>query len=138
LYDQKGRGRPPTLTIAEQAQVQQYIEQHPKDMKKVAHLIEQETTKRVSTKTSKRLLKKSNYIWKRIKKAPEKHPDALQYERSKSLIARLQECEANGACTLWYVDGAGFCLTPCVPYAWQPRGSVIELPTSVHTRRVNV
>lgn len=138
LYDHKGRGRPPKLTIAEQEQVHQYIEQHPKDMKKVAHLIEQETSKRVSTKTIKRLLKKANYIWKRIKKSPEKHPDPQQYERSKALIARLQVCEAKGECDLWYFDGAGFCLTPCVPYAWQPRGSVIEIPTSMHNRRLNV
>jgi len=137
-YDHKGRGRPPKLTIAEQEQVQQYIEQHPKDMKKVAHLIEQETSKRVSTKTIKRLLKKANYIWKRIKKSPEKHPDPQQYERSKALIARLQVCEANGECDLWYFDGSGFCLTPCVPYAWQPRGSVIAIPTSMHNRRLNV
>ena len=47
-------------------------------------------------------------------------------------------CEANGECDLWYFDGSGFCLTPCVPYAWQPRGSVIEIPTSMHNRRLNV
>ena len=70
LYDHKGRGRPPKLTLAEQEQVHQYIEQHPKDMKKVAHLIEQEISKRVRTKTIKRLLKKANYIWKRMHKAP--------------------------------------------------------------------
>jgi hypothetical protein len=75
---------------------------------------------------------------KRIKKSPEKHPDPQQYERSKALIARLQVCEANGECDLWYFDGSGFCLTPCVPYAWQPRGSVIEIPTSMHNRRLNV
>src|SRR4029453_7160368 len=138
LYDHKGRGRPPKLTIAEQEQVQQYIEQHQKDMKKVAYLIEQETSKRVSTKTIKRLLKKANYIWKRIKKSPEKHPDPQQYERSKTLIARLQVCEAHGECDLWYFDGSGFCLTPCVPYAWQPRGSVIEIPTAMHNHRLNV
>jgi transposase len=33
---------------------------------------------------------------------------------------------------------AGFCLTPCVPYAWQPLGAVIAVPTSSHGRRVNV
>jgi hypothetical protein len=33
---------------------------------------------------------------------------------------------------------AGFCLTPCVPYAWQPIGEVIAVPTSSHGRRVNV
>ena len=59
LYDHKRCGRPPKLTIEEQTQVQQYIEQYPKDMKKVVHLLEQETSKRVSTKTLKRLLKKT-------------------------------------------------------------------------------
>jgi transposase len=59
LYDHKGRGRPPKLTIPEQEQAQQYIEQYPQDMKKVVHLLEQETSKRVSTKTLQRLLKKT-------------------------------------------------------------------------------
>jgi hypothetical protein len=32
----------------------------------------------------------------------------------------------------------GFCLTPYIPYAWQPMGSVIAMPTSTHRRRLNV
>lgn len=59
LYDHAGRGRPPKLTEAEQEKAHQYIAQHPQNMKKVVHLIEQETAKRVSTKTIKRLLKKT-------------------------------------------------------------------------------
>jgi transposase len=59
LYDHAKCGRPPKLTEAEQEQAQQYIVQHPQNMKKVVHLIEQETSKRVSTKTIKRLLKKT-------------------------------------------------------------------------------
>ena len=59
LYDHKRCGRPPKLTREEQTQAQQYIKQYPKDMKKVVHLLEQETSKRVSTKTLKRLLKKT-------------------------------------------------------------------------------
>jgi len=59
LYDHAGRGRPHKLTEAEQEQAHQYIAQHPQNMKKVVHLIEQETSKRVSTKTIKRLLKKT-------------------------------------------------------------------------------
>lgn len=58
LYDHKKCGRPPKLTEAEQEKVQQYILQYPQNMKKVVHLLEQETSKRVSTKTIKRLLKK--------------------------------------------------------------------------------
>jgi transposase len=59
LYDHKGRGRHPKLTREEQEKAQQYIEQYPQDMKKVAYLLAQETAKRVSTKTIKRLLKKT-------------------------------------------------------------------------------
>ena len=62
LYDRKGRGRRPKLTLEEQEKVQQYSEQYPQDMKKVVHLLEQETSKRVSTKTIKRLLKKPLYL----------------------------------------------------------------------------
>ena len=59
LYDHAKCGRPPKLTDAEQEKVPQYMAQHPQNMKKVVHLIEQETSKRVSTKTIKRLLKKT-------------------------------------------------------------------------------
>lgn len=59
LYDKKGRGRPPKLTEEEQHKAQHYLEQHPRDVKKVVHLIEQATSKRVSTKTIKRLVKKT-------------------------------------------------------------------------------
>lgn len=59
LYDHTGRGRHPKLTSEEQEKAHQYIEQYPQDMRKVVHLMEQETSKRVSTKTIKRLLKKT-------------------------------------------------------------------------------
>jgi hypothetical protein len=50
----------------------------------------------------------------------------------------LQDREASGMCELWYFDITGFCLTPYIPYAWQPMESVIEIPTSTHRRRLNV
>jgi transposase len=58
LYDHAGRGRHPKLTREEQEKVQQYIADYPQDMKKVVHLLAQETSKRVWTKTSQRLRKK--------------------------------------------------------------------------------
>jgi transposase len=59
LYDKKRHGRPPKLTTEEQRKAQDYLAQHPRDMKKVAYLIKQETSKCVSTKTIKRLVKKT-------------------------------------------------------------------------------
>ncbi|HEX2472401.1 MAG TPA: IS630 family transposase [Nitrososphaera sp.] len=82
--------------------------------------------------------KKNRYVWKRIKHAPEKSPDPEKYERSKALIHHLHTREMQGECDVWYFDGSGFCLTPSIPYAWQPIGSVIEVPTSTHNRRINV
>jgi hypothetical protein len=82
--------------------------------------------------------KKNRYVWKRIKKAPEKRPDPQQYERCKVLSTHLQQQEAHGVCELWYFDVTGLCLTPYIPYAWQPIGSVMVIPTSTHRRRLNV
>jgi transposase len=59
LYDQPGAGRRPTLSLDEQQKVQQYLQDSPKDFKHVVHQLEQETGKRVSTKTIKRLIKKT-------------------------------------------------------------------------------
>src|SRR5215468_1410393 len=68
LYDQPGAGRRPTLSADEQQMV---------------HKLEQETSKRVSTKTIQRFIKKSRHIWKRIRKSPMQPPDPHKYERSK-------------------------------------------------------
>ena len=59
LCDQPGSGRPPLLKDAEPHKVYDYLQQYLKDLKKVVQALEQETTKRVSTKTLKRLLKKT-------------------------------------------------------------------------------
>jgi transposase len=77
-------------------------------------------------------------VWKRIKKTTEKSPDPSKYRRSQQLIENFQSREDGGECDLWYFDGAGFCLEPCVPYAWQPIGDYIKVPTSSHSRRLNV
>jgi transposase len=138
LYDHPGAGRRPTLSADEQQKVRHYLQQSPKNLKQVVQQLEQDTTKRVSTKTIKRLIKKSGYVWKRIRKSPAKSPEPHKYERSTQLLGRLQQREAAGECDLWYFDVTGFCLTPCIPYAWQPRGEIIEVPTSSHNQRLNV
>jgi hypothetical protein len=73
-----------------------------------------------------------------MKRAPEKTPDPEKYERTKVLIHHLHTREMPGECAVWYFDASGFCFTPSIPYAWQPIGSVIEVPTSAHNKRMNV
>jgi len=137
LYDRPRSGRPPIFNAEEQQKVYECLDDSPKDVQKVVEAMEQKTGKRVSTKTIKRFIKKS-HIWKRIKRAPAQAPEPLQYRRSQAMIARLQARESQGECDLWYFDGAGFCLEPYLPYAWQPRGASIEVPTASHSRRLNV
>jgi transposase len=137
LYDRPRSGRPSLFNAEEQQKVYEYLDDSPKDVKKVVEAMEQKTSKRVSTKTIKRFIKKS-HIWKRIKKSPAKSPEPQKYSRSQEMIARLQARESQGECDLWYCDGAGFCLEPYLPYAWQPIGTSIEVPTSSHSRRLNV
>jgi transposase len=59
FYDQPGAGRRPLLSVAEQHKVHQYLQQYPKDLKRVGHQLEQEPQTRVSTKTIKRFIKKT-------------------------------------------------------------------------------
>ena len=37
-----------------------------------------------------------------------------------------------------YGDESGFCLTPVVPYLWQPKNKTVGLPAKAHSRRLNV
>lgn len=137
LYDRPRSGRPPIFNAEEQQQVYECLDDSPKDVQKVVEAMEQKTGKRVSTKTIQRFIKQS-HIWKRIKRSPAQAPEPLKYRRSQERIARLQARESQGECDLWYFDGAGFCLEPYLPYAWQPRGASIEVPTASHSRRLNV
>jgi DDE superfamily endonuclease len=73
-----------------------------------------------------------------MKRVPEKTPDPAKYERSTALMQRLHTREMHGEGDVWYFDGSGFCFTPSLPSAWQPIGSVLEVPTSTHTQRINI
>jgi transposase len=72
LCDKPGSGRRPLLNDEEQHQVHAYLQQYPKDLKKVVQALEQETTKRVSTKTIKRVIKKTAMFGNGSGKSPPK------------------------------------------------------------------
>jgi transposase len=62
LYDRPRSGRPDTFTAEEQQKVQHYLHETPRDVKRIVAAMEQETCKRVSTKTIKRYIKKTLYL----------------------------------------------------------------------------
>ena len=116
LYAHPRSGRPPRLTREEQHKVDQYLQEHPKDLKQVVHRLAQDTNKQVSTTTIKRLIKKHRYVWKRLRTTPAKSPQPAQYQRAQARIADLQARERAGACALWDFDASGLCLEPCIPF----------------------
>jgi len=138
LYDHPRSGRPPRLTREEPHKVDQYLQEHPKDLKQVVHRLAQDTNKQVSTKTIKRLINNHRYVWKRLRKTPATSPEPAQSQRAQARIADRQARERAGACELWDCDASGFCLEPCMPYAWQPIGHPLALPQSSHNQRLNV
>ncbi len=138
LYDHPRSGRPPRLTPEEPPKVDQYLQEHPKDLKQVVHLLEQATQKRVRTKTINRLIKKNRYVWKRLRKTPAKSPEPAHYQRAQARMADWQARERAGAGDLWDFDASGLCVEPCMPYAWPPIGHTWELPQSAQNPRLNV
>jgi hypothetical protein len=123
--------------MQEPQQVSASLDDFPKDVKKVVEAMEQQTQKRVSTTTIKRFIKKSQR-WKQINKAPAPSPEPHQSRRRQALMARLHVRASHGACALWSGDGTGGGLEPSLPYAWQPRGASIAVPTSSPSRRLHV
>ena len=49
--------------------------------------------------------------------------------KKKKKLDDLKELEKEDKIKLYYADGSAFNLTPSVPYAWQPIGERIELPS---------
>jgi len=56
----------------------------------------------------------------------------------KRALARLHRLETACKCQVLYGDESGFCLSPCVPYFWQPKGQTLGLPAQAHSRRLSV
>ena len=93
----------------------------------------------LSVWTLKRLLKSRGYVWKRMRRALRDKRNEVDFQAAKAHLDKLRKVCAAAArdFDLIYFDGAGFTLTPSVPYAWQLSGKTLELP-SAHSPRLNV
>ena len=137
LYDQKGKGRKAKLNQEQQEQVKDWIKQDPKSLKKVVHKIEKEWEIEVSKETVKRIAKKQNMRWKRMKRGLSKNPEYWELEVKIPKLLELKEQEKKGEIDLRFLDETGFSLTPCIPYGWQEKESTITLRSS-KSKRINV
>ena len=113
--------------------------ENPRSLKAGALRIAEELGEKLSPWTLKRLLKRRDYVWKRMRRSSRDRRNERDYQAAKAHLAKLRvACGApDRDFDLIYFDGAGFSLAPSVPYAWQLRGETLEIP-SAHSPRLNV
>jgi transposase len=137
LYDRKGRGRKPKLTLDQQQQVKDWAKETPKNLGLVQNKIEEKWKTQVSKDTIRRILLSLGMSWRRIKKQVAGEPDSLIYKAKAEELTRLKDRDRAGEIDLRYVDETGFCLEPYVPYAWQNKGEQIVVDSQI-SKRLNV
>lgn len=67
--------------------------------------------------------------WHRFRRVPWRHPDPQEYKVKQADLENLKRLDDKGDIDLYYLDQAGFCLIPCVPYGWQPVGETLSIPS---------
>ena len=137
LYDKPRSGRPSKLTKKEQDIARQYMTEDPRCLKRVVERLHQKTKKRLSISSLKRLAKKARLRWKRVRRSLKSLRDPQAFATYQRELEALQQQEDRGKVALYYFDESGFSLEPCLPYAWQETGKVIEVP-SRKSGRINV
>lgn len=137
LYDHPRSGRPPKLTEDEKEIAIELLREDPKSIKKVVKRVIDKTGKTISGDTLKRTARDAGLTWKRVRKSLKSKQDKKEIEKAKKEIEILEEQQKKGEINLYYFDESGFDLTPSIPYAWQPIGINLEIPSS-RSPRLNV
>jgi transposase len=137
LYDQKGRGRKPRLNQEQEQQAKAWVKLDPKNSKRTLLKIEKEGEIKISKDTLKRIIKKLNMKWKRMKRGTSKNPDEWELEVKIPMLLELKEKENKGEIDLRYLDESGFSLQAFVPDGWQENKERIALKSS-SSKRINV
>ena len=85
----------------------------------------------------RRIAKELGLVYKRVRRSCQHKRNQERFERCKAALEDAQEAERQGLINLFYFDESGSSQEPCVPYAWQPEGSQLRIP-SVKSKRINV
>jgi transposase len=137
LVDSSGRGRPPRLDDQQKSEVVKRVEKSPRSLKSVLSGLEIELGISVSIDTLKLICKQAGFVWKRVRKSLWSKRNQDKFDAATAEIKALIEKHKENEINLCYFDESGFTLEPCVPYAWQPTGETIEIPSS-KSKRLNV
>jgi transposase len=137
LFDDFRSGRPPKLSEDEADEAVKLLKEDPRSIKKTLAATKEKTGQEISEWTLKRIARRANLRWKRMRKSLKSKRDQAEFELAQEEITLLHEQEAAGEVDVYYFDESGFSLTPEVPYAWQERGETIGIPSG-RSKRLNV
>lgn len=138
LYNRPGRGRKPTFEEAQKAQIKQWAQRYPKQLKRLVRKAEETWGISVSTDTIKRVLKSLNMSWHRFRRTVGGQPDPQEYAHKRAALEVLKQLDEAGKIDLYYADESGFSQVPLVPSGWQPVGETIEIPSVRSRQQLNV
>jgi transposase len=137
LFDKTRTGASPKLTESEIEIVKDIIKNNPQSPKIILAKITKKIGKTIGMSTLKRIVKKLKLRWKRFRKSLKSKRDQKEFEKAQKEIKELKKQQQAEDFDIIYFDESGFSLTPSVPYAYQPIGETIEVPSS-RSKRLNV
>jgi transposase len=137
FYNRAGRGRKKKLPEEREREVIQWIKEEPKNLKKIQAKIQSEWQINLSKDTLKRIAKKYQMRWKRMRRGIAKDPDESEIEVKLPHLQSLKERETKGEIDLRYFDETGWDMNSCIPYAWQEKESTLTLK-SIEGKRINI
>ncbi len=137
LNDKPRTGGPCKLTPKEKDLVISLAFENPRSVSIIVAKLFEKTEKLISETTVKRILKAAGLTWKRVRKSVKDKRNEEEFEAASSEIEVLKTQHNEGDIELWFFDESGFDLEPSVPYAWQPIGETLEVP-SKKSQRLNV
>jgi len=138
LSDKSIRCAPLQLTVSDRKVVEQLLKEYPQSPKTVLAKFAKTTGKTLSQSTLRRIVKQSKLCWKRARKSLKHKRSQQEFETAKKELQKLKKQQKAGKIDLFYFDESGLYRYPIVPYAYQPIGETIEIPTSKSKKRLNV
>ena len=138
LDDDPRSGRPPALSKGEQRQAIEMVKDDPRSLKCVAARVKATFNKLVGRDTLAALATEAGLVWKRVRRGLKGKRNETDFRATQAALTALRAVCRETDLGLAFGDEAGFTLTPCLPYAWQPVGERLELACATHQQRQNI
>lgn len=130
LYDLPRSGAPPKLTESDIEIIGKFIKEYPNSPKIILAKSIEKTGKYFSMSSLKRIVRNLNMRWKRVRKTVRSKRDPEEFEKALKKIEKFEEEQNAGTCDLYFSDQTGFSSGSFVPYAYQPIGETLRIPSS--------